>query len=61
MAGVGHDVLHFLAESPAFIDYFFTGFVLKTDYDFGEFERRKQTVIIFCLPVDDFIGVRFKN
>ena len=54
--GVRHDLLHFPAESPAFIDYFFAGFVLKTGYDFGEFERRKQTVIVF--EVNDDVIVR---
>ena len=54
--GVAHDSLHFPAESPAFIGYFLSGFVLKARYDFGEFERSKQTIIVF--EVNDDVIVR---
>ena len=54
--GVPHNALHFPAESPAFIGYFLAGFVLKARYDFGEFERSKQTVIVF--EVNDDVIVR---
>jgi len=54
--GVPHNSLHFPPESPAFIDYFLAGFVLKARYDFGEFERSKQTVIVF--KVNDDVIVR---
>ena len=52
--GLAHDSLHFPAESPAFIGYFLAGFVLKARYDFGEFERREQTAIVFKVN-DDMI------
>jgi hypothetical protein len=55
-SGVPHNSLHFPAESPAFIGYFLAGFVLKARYDFGEFERSKQTVIVF--KVNDDVIVR---
>jgi hypothetical protein len=54
--GVRHDILHFPAESPAFVNHFSPGFVLKARYDFGEFERSKQTIIVF--EVNDDVIVR---
>ncbi len=54
--GVRHDFLHFPAESPAFINYFFAGAVVKARYGFGEFERSKQTEIVF--EVNDDMVVR---
>ena len=54
--GVRHDTLHFPAESPAFINYFLAGFVLKVRYDVSVFDRSKQTVIVF--EVNDDVVVR---
>ena len=54
--GVSHNSLHFPAESPASTGYFLAGFVLKARYEFGEFERSKQSVIVF--KVNDDVVVR---
>ena len=54
--GVCHDTFHFPAESPAFIDYFLAGFVLKVRYDVSVFDWSKQTVIVF--EVNDDVIVR---
>ena len=51
-SGFPHNSLHFPAESPAFISYFLAGFLLKARYDFGEFERSKQSVMVFKVNDD---------
>ncbi len=54
--GVRHDTFHFPAESPAFMNYFLAGFVLKVRYDVSVFDWSKQTVIVF--EVNDDVIVR---
>ena len=53
---IAHGSIQLTTETSAFPRYLLAGFVLKARYDFGEFERSKQTVIVF--EVNDDVIVR---
>jgi len=55
-SGVPHDSIDLTTETSAFPRYLLAGLLTKRCYDFGEFERSKQTVIVF--EVNDDVIVR---